>query len=373
MLFSDLIGQQQIAAQLRTMWGNQRLPHALILLGPEGCGNLSLALALAQYILCEQKTGYDACGSCSNCGKMSRFIHPDLHFVYPVVGAKITSDHYLKQWRNALEENPYQSAYDWLQYIGAENKQGNITKEECLSIVKKLSLKTFEGQAKVMLIWLPEYLGKEGNRLLKIIEEPPPNTYFILVAEKAELILNTILSRCQLIKIGGLQDDDIIRQLSKDFSALGQDHLHSIAYLANGNYNEAIKLAGAQLNNNSQLLLDLLRKCYKGNGLELVKWSEVFAKLGRENQKHFFQYALHFLREFLQVKLLPNQQARLGKEEEKTAKNLANVLEIDQVDEMMKLFTDAAYYIERNGNPKIVMLDGSIRLSKIIKKQKAAS
>lgn len=370
MQFSNLIGQQTVATQLRSMYQHGRMPHALLLLGPEGSGKLALAVALAQYLLCEDRTPEEACGVCSSCQKMQHLVHPDLHFVFPVVGSKVTSDTYIAQWRSALEDHFYRNANDWLQYIGAENKQGNITKEECLSIVKKLSLKTFESSSKIMLIWLPEYLGKEGNRLLKIIEEPPANTFFILVAQNAEQILNTILSRCQLIKVNALSDEEVMAGLQQKYPSLASEKTASIAYLAAGNFNEAIKLAEAKENDHVALFLDWLRKAYLGNGVELVAWSEAFAKLGRENQKQFFQYALHFLREFLQLKLVPGIPSRMGEQELKTGKNLIKVLSVDQVSAMVQLFTDAAYYIERNGNPKIIMLDGSIQLTKIMKKPK---
>lgn len=370
MRFSDLIGQQAVATQLRSMYQHGRMPHALLLLGPEGSGKLALAVALAQYLLCENRNEQDACGQCSPCQKMQHLVHPDLHFVFPVVGSKVTSDTYLSQWRAALEDHFFRNANDWLQYIGAENKQGNIAKEECLSIVKKLSLKTFESQSKIMLIWLPEYLGKEGNRLLKIIEEPPADTFFILVAQNAEQILNTILSRCQLIKVNALSDAEIITGLQQKYPGLAAEKVDSIAYMSAGDFNEAIKLAEAKENDHVALFLDWLRKAYVGNGVELVAWSEAFAKLGRENQKQFFQYALHFLREFLQLKLVPEKPSRLGAKELKTGKNLVKVLSIEQVTEMVQLFTDAAYYIERNGHPKIIMLDVSIQLTIIMKRPK---
>lgn len=373
MFFKDISGQQKLANQLRSMWSHGRMPHATLLLGPEGSGKLPVAMALAQYILCEDRDANESCGTCSNCHKMSRLIHPDLHFVFPVVGAKMTSDQYLTQWRAALAENPYLNANDWLQYIGAENKQGNISKEECLAIVKKLSLKTFESRSKVMLIWRPEFLGKEGNRLLKLIEEPPEDTYFILLAEQPELILNTILSRCQLVKVPSLSDEALIGGLARRYPDLPAERRAAISYLADGNFNEAIKIASAKENDDARLLLDLLRKAYIGHGVELVNWAGAFAKLGRENQKQFFLYALHFLREFLQLKLVPERPARLGAEEQKTGQNLIKILDLEQVEEMMQLFTDAAYYIERNGHPKIIMLDACIQLSKIMKRQKVGA
>ena len=202
--------------------------------------------------------------------KTSKLIHPDVHFSFPVVGAGMISDKFMVQWRQALQENPYQDSNQWLQLIGAENKQGNINKDECQNIIRKLSLKTFEAPVKTLILWLPEYLGNEGNRLLKLIEEPPPATHFILIAENAELILNTILSRCQLVKIPMLNDQDVVdgllhRELSPEDKAWG------IAHLSDGNFNEAITLAANKISNDAALLLDWLRKCYKGYGPEMVK------------------------------------------------------------------------------------------------------
>lgn len=213
MLFSEVIGQESVKAQLKQMASGGRLPHALLFLGPQGSGKLSLAMALAQYLLCENPGADDACGQCNQCNKAGKLIHPDLHFSYPTIGTKAISDHFLVNWRQAMADNPYLDVNQWLQGIGAENKQGNITKEECVNIIKKLSLKTFENNYKVLIMWLPEFLGKEGNRLLKVIEEPPESTIFILVAEDQELILNTILSRCQIVNIKALSDEEVTEGL----------------------------------------------------------------------------------------------------------------------------------------------------------------
>ena len=294
MRFSDIIGQSAVKHRLRRMADGGRLPHAQLLLGPEGSGKLALAMAYAQYVLCTDRKDGDACGKCPSCIKAGKLVHPDLHFSYPTVGSKMTSEAFLPQWRSAIAENPNLNANEWIQHIGAENKQGNITKEECVSIIRKLSLKTFESTYKVLIMWLPEYLGKEGNRLAKLIEEPPERTLFILVAERQELILNTILSRCQIVNVRGLNDEDIQAGLAQKH--VGQDQAARIAYLANGNYNEALKLVHHSENDHAQLFLQWMRNGYQGNPVKMVEWSENFAGQGRENQKHFLQYALHFLR-----------------------------------------------------------------------------
>ncbi|MCB0549753.1 MAG: ATP-binding protein [Phaeodactylibacter sp.] len=367
MLFSEVIGQESVKAQLKQMASGGRLPHALLFLGPQGSGKLSLAMALAQYLLCENPGADDACGQCNQCNKAGKLIHPDLHFSYPTIGTKAISDHFLVNWRQAMADNPYLDVNQWLQGIGAENKQGNITKEECVNIIKKLSLKTFENNYKVLIMWLPEFLGKEGNRLLKVIEEPPESTIFILVAEDQELILNTILSRCQIVNIKALSDEEVTEGLVQQ-QGLSREEALSVAYLSNGNFNEALQLAGQRGDNHSALFLEWMRSCYRGNPADMVKWVEGFAKLGRENQKHFLRYALHFLREFTLLKLSNGQaRARLQEQELQTAQNMTAVLELEQVEQLGKLFSDCSYAVERNANPKILFLDASIQMHKIMK------
>ena len=370
MQFSDIIGQEEAVNLLSNMVAGDRIPHALLFLGPEGSGKIDLALAFAQFAMCENKQALDSCGVCRSCLKMAKFIHPDLHFSYPVVGSKVKSDDYLTQWRSAISDNSFMNVNDWLQLIGAANKQGNINKEECLNIIKKLSLKTFEGEYKILIMWLPEYLGKEGNRLLKLIEEPPENTLFVLLAEQQELILNTILSRCQLVKVPRLKDEEVIQGLEKKGLVTGEQ-ANSIAFLSGGNFNEAIKLAKKNENDNATLFLEWLRKCYKGNGIDLVKWVDKFAGIGRENQKYFLQYGLHFLRELLLHRVTGSDTLRLGPEEKKTAQNLTKVLGPEQIEDMSNLLSEVSYYIERNANPKVLFLDTSIQLHEIIRNKRA--
>jgi DNA polymerase III subunit delta' len=367
MRFATVIGQQASAQTLSGMVDDNRLPHALLLAGPAGSGKRSLALALVQYVLCTQRSEGDSCGTCDSCNKVSKLLHPDVHFSFPVVGAGMTSDKYLAQWRQNWLENPHLDLNQWLQLIGAENKQGNINKDECLNIIRKLSLKSFEAPVKTLILWLPEYLGNEGNRLLKLIEEPPPQTQFILLAENTDLILQTILSRCQLVKIPALRDEEVVAGLvQKGLCTTSQ--AEGIAHLANGDFNEALQLAANKENDNAVLLLDWLRKCYKGSGPEMLKWSEKFAGIGRENQKHFLQYALHFLREFMLLKVVGDRAIRLRAEEAQTAHNLLKVLDVPQIERMAALFNDCFQYVERNANPKILFLDASIQLHKTMKR-----
>ncbi len=368
MLFNQVIGQSSVKESLRKMVDTNRIPHALLFLGPCGSGKLALALAFAQYLLCESKADGAVCGKCPHCIKAGKLVHPDVHFSFPTVGTNVKSDDFLKEWRKALEENPYMDINQWMQQIGAENKQANINKEECLNIIRKLSLKTFESNHKVMIIWLPEFLGKEGNRLLKIIEEPPENTNFILVAENVDLILNTILSRCQIVKINQLLDEEVVEGLKRK-KDVSDEKAHSVAHLVDGDLNEAMKMLEQEENDHANLFLDWMRKSYIGNGVDMMKWVEQFAGLGRENQKQFMRYALHFMREYTRMKMAGRGQVRLQNKELETAKKLTKVIEFEQIEKIVQLFSDCSYYIERNANPKVLFLDTSIELNHILKKK----
>jgi len=384
MTFNDIIGQNRTKSFLLQLTQSERIPHALLFLGPTGSGNLALAVAFAQLLQCEKFGGKSAadsenlfgeasqtpfegaCGECNACHKAATFTHPDIHFSFPTVGTNAVSTDYLKQWRAALSENPFLDANTWLQRLDADNKQGNITKEECNAIIKKLSLKAFEGRYKILIMWLPEYLGKEGNRLLKLIEEPPEQTIFLLAAENQDMILNTILSRCQLVKTDFLSDEEITESLQQKRN-LDANRARQIAFLADGNLNTALLIADNPENDDARLLLDWLRKCWRGNGVELVKWTDEFAKLGRENQKQFLHYGLHFLREMMALIATGNPNLRLRPEELATAQNMAKVLNFEKITQLVGLFNDNIYYVERNANPKILFLDTSIQMNRIFK------
>ncbi len=368
MLFSNIVGQEKVKGSLISLGRSQKVPHALLFLGPEGSGNLALALAFAQYLLCDQPQEFDSCGRCSHCLKAHKLIHPDLHFSFPAIGRNAISDHFLQEWRAKILENPYLSLNDWLRAVAGEkpNLQGNINKEECLNIIRKLGLKPFESERKVLVLWLPELLKKEGNRLLKIIEEPPEGTYFLLVAEDQEQILNTILSRCQLVKVGRITEAEMVEKLTTDGLAKpGQ--ADQIALFAGGNFNEALKLAANHSNDHAQIFLDWLRKTYMGNGVQLVKWAENMANLNKEEQKFFFLYGLHFFREFLLLKYSAQIPNRLSPDDRAAALKMKQLLEIGQIEEIIKVLSDAVKALERNGNQKLVFLNSSIAVKQIFK------
>jgi DNA polymerase III subunit delta' len=361
--FSEVIGQTTPKKILQSMIDDNRAPHALLLLGKEGIGGLALALAYIQYLLCENRgSDGEACGTCKACSKNTKWVHPDVHYSYPTIGTGKVATDFISDWRKMLGQNPYMSNNQWLMGIsGGENKQGNINKDECVSIVKKLSLKSFESPYKVLLMWLPEYLGKEGNRLLKLIEEPPDDTIFVLVAENQELILNTILSRCQLVKLSPLNNEDITLNLAEK-TGLSTSQSAAIAQIADGNFNEALTLSQSSQNDNSMLFLEWMRKVYAINGVDILQWCEKFAGAGREAQKYFFRYGLHFIREMMMYKITQSaERIRLQKTELDTAVKMSAVIELEQIEPIMQLFDEAIKHIERNVNAKILLLDTSIR------------
>ncbi|MEM9929502.1 MAG: hypothetical protein AAF840_06770 [Bacteroidota bacterium] len=300
--------------------------------------------------------------------KASKWIHPDLHFSFPTVGTNVTSDHFLPQWREALAANPYLNVNDWLQRIGAENKQGNITREACANIIRKLNLKIFEGRYKIMLIWLPEYLGNEGNRLLKMIEEPPENTIFLLVAERSELILNTILSRCQLTKLAPPTTEEMTAGLVA--RGIPAERASAAARLAGSNYHLAGALVENDTINHGPRFLTWMRACFQGSAAALTAWTDDFAKIGREQQKHFLRYALHFWREFLLLSVTgnANNEVRLPAQELESARKMLPLVDHDQLEDITTILSECTEYVERNANPKILFLDAGIRLHQIFRR-----
>jgi DNA polymerase-3 subunit delta' len=390
MLFKDIIGQSTVKKHLTEMVEQNRLSHALLFLGKEGSGALPLALAFAQYVVslpAPSPVVEDLFGGMSaiesvpsfispdeianqpNFQRAEQLLHPDLHFSYPVIprksGEKTYSHLYITEWREFIKQYPYGNVYDWLQFIGAENKQGNITADECNEIIHKLSLKSFESAFKVLVLWMPEYLKKEGNKLLKLIEEPPPNTLFILVAENDELILPTILSRCQLVKIPALSDQEVATALVGRAKA-PTDTAAQIAGISNGNYREALQLLQHADEDWQSLLREWLNATLKGGPLAQVKFVEEAAKLGREKQKQFLRYFNHLLAQSIRIKILGADHGLLPEKEKDFAIRLNKIASVSQQQAIIEELDKAAYYIERNANAKILFQALTIKLYHII-------
>ena len=390
MQFKDIVGQQATKSHLVEMVEQNRLSHALLFLGKEGSGALPLALAFAQFVVCqpsaspvvedlfggmsalENKPVYispDELENQESFQRAEKLIHPDLHFSYPVIprkpGDKPKSSDYISEWREFIKQSPYSNAYDWLQFIGAENKQGNITAEECNDIMRQLSLKSFESEYKVLVLWMPEYLGKEGNKLLKLIEEPPANTLFILVAEDEEQILPTILSRCQLVKIPVLENKEIETALVERANA-STEIAAQVAALCEGNYREALQLLQHNEEDWQSLLKDWLNSTLRGGPIKQVKFAEDISKLGREKQKQFLRYFNHLIGQSIRLKILGGDAFAIAASEKDFALRLNKIASVSQLQAVIVELDKASYYIERNANGKMLFLALTIKLYHIL-------
>lgn len=369
MQFKNIIGQESIKQQLIQTVAENRISHAQLFLSSEGSGALPMAIAYAQYINCLDKQADDSCGECSSCRKYERYIHPDLHFSYPFFASKdvrIAVD-VLDEWRSMMLADPYFDMDIWRSKLSAENKQANINIAECHDIIKKLSYKAFEAQTKVLIMWLPEYLDKEGNSLLKIIEEPPQNTLFILVANNQEQILSTLLSRTQIVKIPKLPHATVESYLMDEYG-LSENQATEYSFLADGNLIEAKQLVANTQNENADKFAEWLRMGYGNRVLDLTNFVDQIASWGRENQKNFLKYGISFLRECSLLLSGAEELVKLPVSAMETAKKLStHVLNLNMAEAIISELEKAHYHIERNANPKILFLDVSLQLVKIIK------
>jgi DNA polymerase-3 subunit delta' len=389
MAFKEVIGQQQVKQHLAEMVNQNRLSHALLFLGKEGVGALPLAIAFAQYIVCEKVNNkaaqsgaslfgeelppaemlYDACGVCTACRKAAELVHPDIHFSYPVIpkkaGDKPISTDFITEWREFVSQSPYGNVYDWLQFIGAENKQGNITAQECNEIIHKLSLKSFESGYKILIQWMPEYLGNEGNKLLKLIEEPPANTLFILVAENESLILPTILSRTQMVKVPPLLPSAIEEALIER-AKIDHERARQIASVSNGSYREAAQLLQHSGEDWQSLLREWLNAIMKNGPVAQVKWIEEMSRHGREKQKQFLRYFNHLLGQAIKMQVMQGANFPISDDERDFALRLNKMAGLEQQEAMIEEIDRASYYIERNANAKMLFHALTIRLYHII-------
>ena len=371
MLFKEIIGQQEVKQRLLQSVKDGRISHAQLFMGPEGSGNLALAIAYAQYIACKNKGENDSCGTCPSCVKYKGLVHPDLHFAYPITSAKEneTSTKYLPEWREAMTANPYMNIFQWIQKVGAENKQGVISVYESAEILRKLSLTTYEGGYKVMIIWMPEKMNlASANKLLKILEEPPAKTLFLLVTENSDQLLTTILSRTQLVKVPRIADEDM-KEALMERHRLSEGEATRVAYLAEGNYNEALYLVmhADEENFNFAQFSTWMRLCYKKDVLKLSHWVEGIATIGREKQKNFLSYALSMTRETLMVSYADASLIRLQGDELEFVKKFSPFIHgencIPITDELNRAMRD----VERNANPKILFTDLSLKMMVLLK------
>ncbi len=382
-----MIGQKDTLAELINLVETNRLSHAMLFIGKEGSGALTLAITMAQYIVSkgsnkpvadlfapalfevEPIATQKADNELFINSKAADLVHPDLHLSFPVIpkkaGEKPQSSDYIKEFREFYKQQPYGNVFDWLQFINAENKQGNITSDECNEIMRKLSLKSFEADYKILVMWMPEYLGKEGNKLLKLIEEPPPNTLFFLVAENESEILPTIISRCQLIRIPPIADEDIEEAL-KFKSGAELARARQIALIAEGNYREALHLLQHNEEDWQSLLRQWLNAALKQGPKDQQKFILDAAELGREKQKQFLKYFLQILEISIRVRLMGEEKMKISPDELDFAKRLNSISGINMQNALITELEKSIYYIERNCNPKMLFHALTLKLRSII-------
>lgn len=404
MQFNQIIAQEPTKIKLKDLVQKDRLSHALLFLGKEGSGALPLSIAFAQYILCEKinpktqqsnssslfiieepKSGVadleDSCGICASCNKVNQLIHPDLHFSYPALKKdsrhdRVLSRDYITEWREFIKQYPYGNVTDWINFLKESpsakienpiNKQGNITVSECDDISHKLSLKSFESQYKILIMWMPEFLGQSGNKLLKLIEEPPPNTIFIFVAEDESVILPTILSRTQLIKIPSFLNIDIKQALIGQFN-ISPEKSTQIAAVSEGNFREALILRQNSEEDLQVQIREWLSIIVRKNITGQIKWIEHISRIGREKQKQFLKYFTHLVRQSIRIRYLDDDSLQFIPENEiDFAFRLNKICDTEAQEAIVKELDNSIYYIERNVHAKILFHALTIRFFYIIK------
>ena len=374
MRFSEVAGHADLKQQLVRSIAEQRVPHAQLFHGPQGSGALALALAYATFLSCQDTQAEDSCGRCPSCLKYDRLIHPDLHFVFPVSTTKSVkkdpvSDDFVAEWRRALLGNPYITPNQWYSYIGMENKQGSIIKRESEEIQKKLQLKSYESDFKVMIIWMPEKMNQTAsNKLLKLIEEPPPMTIFLLVPEDTGPMLPTILSRTQLIRVPRIREEDLLEALKKKH-AVSDETLRSAVKIAGGDYVKAEEslLTSEDSAYQLELFIRIMRLTYAREFQEIFEWVEELAGLGRERQKAFLAYAIRMIRENYLLNKEQGELVRLTAAESDFSRKFFPFINDGNVPLMVQELNEASIHIEANAYARIIFLDFALKLAKLIR------
>ncbi len=377
MQFREVIGQAAIKKRLIRNVRENRLPHAQMFLGKGGYGTFPLALAYARYILCEDKKDDDSCGECPSCHKAGRMVHPDLHFVYPVATTKSVnrnpvSDDFIDEWRSFVSEDPYIIPQAWYEFIGMENKQGIINVYESAAILRKLSFQSFESDYKIMIIWLPEKMNPpSANKLLKIIEEPPSKTLFIMVVENTDSMLPTVLSRTQIIKVPAIGQSELIKCLQDRFEQEGSG-IEGIAALSAGNYNRALEYIQSTSTPDQvlEMFIKMMRLAYMAKIPEILNWVEEISSLGRERQKNFLVYAIRMIRENFLMNIKEKELAVVTQKEREFSEKFSAFVNPGNIEGIYSALNLAHNHIEANAYARIVFLDMSLKLSGLIRPRK---
>lgn len=376
MQFNQVVGQEAIKNKLIQTVKNGRISHTQLFLGAEGVGALPLALAYAQYINCLAPTETDSCGVCPSCVKFDKLIHPDLHFTFPTIAIekKKLSNDFMEEWRAAFTQNPYISELEWLLNLDAEGKkQGNITAEECRDIIRKLGLKPYEAKYKTVIIWLPEYLKLEGNILLKLLEEPPAQTLILLVAQDADRVIATILSRAQTLRVARLTEDEVAYYLSSRLEADLQT-AQAIARISEGSIAQAATLLKAGHANYFELFSTWMRLCYNSRKeLEkLTAWVDQTATEGREFLKSYLAYCQHMLRACFIYKFGTEELLKLTDQEKDFISKFSASLTQDNIPAIVHLVNQSSMHLERNADLKITFLNLSLYIGRLLNRQKTS-
>ena len=372
MLFSSIYGLTGVKDRLINSVKTNHVAHAQMFVGREGSANMAMALAFATYINCENKQEEDACGECGSCQKMERFVHPDIHFVFPNISVPQADKEKhraasSKLWRTFLGSHAYGNLPDWTDALQAENKQAIISVDEAREIVKAVTLKAFEGEYKIVFVWLPEQMNTAAaNSILKILEEPPKKTLFLLVSNDADRNLTTIISRCQSVKIPSFTDADILGSLTNRFE-IEEELAKNVTQLADGNMNAAIKLSGEMSHGSHDFFRGWMRACFSRNITDLVNMSDDFQKLPKQDQKTLFQYGINTLRELLMYHSGATSLLRVPEKEMPFIEGFAKAVDIPKLEELTRLLNEAHFHLERNASPKITFLNLSLTIAQFLK------
>jgi DNA polymerase III subunit delta' len=371
-LFKDIPGLENIKSTLRRSVRNSHLAHAQLFDYPTGGGGLAMALAFSTYINCENRAEDDACGICASCAKMAKLVHPDFHFIFPIATSKKidgkTSEAFLPAWRSFLLENPYRVLPEWLDHIGADNKQGNISVEEARGILRKLSVKAYEGEYKILLIWKPDIMNAaSSNAILKILEEPPEKTLFLLVSDQSDKLLTTIISRTQRITIPSFSDSEVRSYLKQN--QFSDTAANQAAYLCDGNLSEAIKLVQESEDDRSAWFADWMRSCYKFDVAHLVRLADGYDVMSKEKQKGLMEYALRLFRDMLVWSHGAGELLRVPEEELTFVQNFSKAVNFESLEGMIEEVNTAYYHVERNVRAKMIFLDLSLTISQFFQRR----